>query len=542
VETPELDYLPTMPVFIRRLASAHPDADLIVTPEGRMTYGDAEAWSRRLAKDLLARGVGKGTRVAFMFGNGIEWVVTFIATARVGGLAMPFSTLYRPAELRTALRLGDVDTLIVPSDLMGKDHLAFMEETLPSLVSAAPPLRLPEAPFLRSVLVSGPTDRVWASPVPAGAPAPAAATTQAPADDISDAFLAAVEGEVHPADPMMVIFTSGVTAEPKGVIHTHGCWVRHTANVADATDTPFDQRLLCGLPFFWIGGVSTSLGVAMQRRSALLCTAKFDPEAAMALIAHEHPTGIMMLPGLLDRLRAHAAATGATLELPGAAPSPTTRRGAQLGMTETCAAYIVNGHLDQTIPPEHADAHGFRVPGMQYRIADLVTGETLADGEEGEICVRGYNVTGAMCKRERQDIFDDDGWYHTGDKGILRGPYITYRGRAKDLIKTLGANVAPREVEVRLDADPGVLMSVVMGLPDPQRDEIVAAVLVPASGADLDPVDVINRAARDLSAYKVPRRVLVLPEPEMPYLSTGKPDRKRLRELLVTDGTDLPAS
>ena len=248
-----------------------------------------------------------------------------------------------------------------------------------------------------------------------------------------------------------------------------------------------------------------------------------------------------MLPGLLDRLRAHAAATGATSLLPPSpAPDPTARGGAQLGMTETCAAYIVNGRRGQTIPPEHADAHGFRVPGMQYRIADLETGETLPEGTEGEICVRGYNLTVGMCKRERHEVFDDDGWYHTGDKGILRGPYITYGGRAKDLIKTAGANVAPREVEVLLDADPGVLMSVVVGLADRERDEIVGAVLIPAAGADLDAEGVIRRAARDLSAYKVPRRVLVLAEADVPYLATGKPDRNRLRELLAAQGRDLP--
>ena len=172
METPALDFQPTVPVFIRRLAAAQPELDLIVTADGRMTYGDVEASSRRLAKELLARGVGKGTRVAFMFGNGIEWVVTWLAIARIGGLAMPFCTVYKPAELRTALRLGDVDTLIVPATLLGKDHLAFVEEALPSLAGAAPPFRLPEAPYLRSVLVAGGTDRAWATPVDVGAGGP----------------------------------------------------------------------------------------------------------------------------------------------------------------------------------------------------------------------------------------------------------------------------------------------------------------------------------------------------------------------------------
>ncbi|HLY81817.1 MAG TPA: class I adenylate-forming enzyme family protein, partial [Acidimicrobiales bacterium] len=190
----------------------------------------------------------------------------------------------------------------------------------------------------------------------------------------------------------------------------------------------------------------------------------------------------------------------------------------------------------------HADAHGFGVPGMQYRIADLDTGETLPEGAEGEICVRGYNLTVGMCKRERHEIYDDDGWYHTGDKGILRGPYITFTGRAKDLIKSAGANVAPREVEVLLDADPGVLMSVVVGVPDRVREELVGAVLIPVAGVELDPATVIRKAGRDLSAYKVPRRVLVLAEHDVPYLATGKPDRNRIRDLLLAEGVDVASS
>jgi acyl-CoA synthetase (AMP-forming)/AMP-acid ligase II len=247
-----------------------------------------------------------------------------------------------------------------------------------------------------------------------------------------------------------------------------------------------------------------------------------------------------MMPGLMDRLRSYATATDRPISLPPPkAPAYDGQHGQQLGMTETLAAYIVNGGWDRPIAPEDRDAHGYKVPHMQYRIADLETGETLPDGVEGEICVRGYSLTVGMLKRERHEVYDDDGWYHTGDKGILRGDLIVFTGRAKDLIKTAGANVAPREVEILLDADPGVLLSLVVGVPDPEREENVAVALVPVSGADLDPPALIRRVAKDLSAYKVPRRYLVLPEAELPYLATGKPDRAKVRDLVIAGGTDL---
>jgi acyl-CoA synthetase (AMP-forming)/AMP-acid ligase II len=210
-------------------------------------------------------------------------------------------------------------------------------------------------------------------------------------------------------------------------------------------------------------------------------------------------------------------------------------------MTETCAAYIVSGPRDHVIPEEFAGAHGFPVRFMEYRIVDLETGEPVAEGAEGEICVRGYSLMLGMYKRERHEIVDDDGWYHTGDKGMLRGPYIFFTGRTKDLIKASGANVAPREVEFALGSIPEVLTSVVVGVPDPERGEVVAAVLVPRVRDGFDPVAVIAQAGQALSSYKIPRRYLVLDSDDLPLLATGKPDLAALRALLVTSGRSTTA-
>jgi acyl-CoA synthetase (AMP-forming)/AMP-acid ligase II len=340
---------------------------------------------------------------------------------------------------------------------------------------------------------------------------------------------------------MLVIFTSGTTADPKGVVHSHGTYVRHGYNVADANDVRAEQRVFGGMPLFWIGGVSHTLGPLMHRGNTFLCTPKFDPDAAIDLIEQAGATEVYMFPNMAHRLREHIGRTGRDVaSIPALAPPPSDvppdRRASSLGMTETCAAYIASGPRDHVVPEEYRGAHGFPVPMSQYRIVDLDSGEPLPEGVEGEICVRGYSLMLGMCKRERHEIFDDDGWYHTGDKGYLAGGYIFFTGRAKDLIKTAGANVAPREVEVLLDSYPEVLMSVVVGLSDADRGEIVAAALVPAAGVTIDPVDLITRANHDLSSYKVPRRVLIVDEPEVPYLATGKPDRQALAQRLASEG------
>jgi acyl-CoA synthetase (AMP-forming)/AMP-acid ligase II len=144
-----------------------------------------------------------------------------------------------------------------------------------------------------------------------------------------------------------------------------------------------------------------------------------------------------------------------------------------------------------------------------------------------------------LYKRERHETFDEDGWYHTGDKGLIRDGYLYFHGRLSEMIKTAGSNVAPREVELLLESLPEVGSAVVVGLPDADRGEVVAAALVPATGASIDPIETLLRAGEELSNYKVPRRVLVLGEGEVPYLANGKPDRLTVRRLLADRATEV---
>lgn len=543
MEVPQLDHEATLAAFVRERAATLGEHDFVVSLTRRMSYAETERTTRRVGKELLARGVVKGTRIGFMFGNTTDWIVAWMAISRIGAIAMPFSTAYRPAELLKGLRLGDCELLVVPPSLVGHDHVAFLEATLPSLASASrpgAPLRLLEAPYLRSILFTESVDRPWASTIEL------APGRGADHDEIDDAFFEAVESQVTPADPIFVIFTSGTTAEPKGVLHTHGTWVRHARNVAECNDIRSGHRVYGAMPMFWIGGVSHTVGPIMWRGNTLLFTEKLDPPEAVELIVREKATQLYAFPNMADRLRAYIAEHGIDVSsvpafaAPAGPPPEPKSKASSLGMTETCAAYIASGPLEHVIPPEHRGAFGFPVPYMQYRIVDLETGTPLSDGIEGEICVRGYNLMALMLKKERHETFDDDGFYHTGDKGYLKGGYIYFTGRAKDLIKSSGANVAPREVEVLLDSYPEVLMSIVMGVIDPERGETVGAVLIPATGAVLDPVEIVTRANRDLSSYKVPRKVLVMSEPEVPYLGTGKPDRLALKELVETKG--LPVS
>jgi acyl-CoA synthetase (AMP-forming)/AMP-acid ligase II len=183
--------------------------------------------------------------------------------------------------------------------------------------------------------------------------------------------------------------------------------------------------------------------------------------------------------------------------------------------------------MTETFGP-HANRRWF-----DYKVIDPASGRELPDGEEGEFLVRGFGLMGGMYKKEREEVFDVDGWYHTGDRGYLENEMIWFTGRYSETIKSGGANVAPLEVERVLESLPGVANALVVGVPDPDpgRGQAVAAALVPAPGATLDPVELRRLANSRLSGFKVPTRWLVLEPEQVPWLASGKANKRALIEL-----------
>lgn len=512
---PELDFQPTMGALLARAADRYGDDDVLVTPAERQSFADLERNSCLLARRLLAAGVGKGTRVGILATYGHDWLVSFAAVTRIGAIAFPLATSYAPAELRKALRFGDVDTLLASRVMFGRDQLDFLVEAVPGLGdSPGGQLRLRDVPSLRRIWVFGDVDRPWATPT-------SWRSAVCSADElVSVELLGEIESEVVPADLMLMIATSGSTAAPKGVLHTHGLVVRQTSLGESATGFPATprQRLFAGLPFFWTGGIQTVCG-ALHSGATMVCQERFEVDEAVRLIEAHSVTHVHVWPTLLQRLAVHPdwPRIAANVSAIGGIGVPQGRDGAvrtRLGMTETLGPHSGTGYVD-------------------HRVVDPSTGEILDEGETGEICVRGFSVMSGLHKREREDVFDSDGYYHTGDRGFAEDGWVHFAGRISEMIKSNGANVAPPEVEAVLLAMPAVKQAFVFGLPDAERGEAVACAVVAAADEDIDVEQVLRRCRRELSAFKVPRIVEVLNEDEVPLTVSSKPDKRRLRELIA---------
>jgi acyl-CoA synthetase (AMP-forming)/AMP-acid ligase II len=478
----------TVPSLVRAAAAEHGDRDWVVTPAGRLTFAEAEQRSALLAKRLLAAGLGKSRRVGLLFPQGPDFAVAFLAVTRIGAVAIPLSTFYRAAELRTAVRHADVDTLLTAAPVDGWP--------------ADGVLHVDDVPNLR---------RVWVDPL-AGL-----------ADDtaLSDGYLGAVEAEVTPADPLVVVSTSGSTAAPKAVVHSHGAQLREALHVARRYELDETTRTFTNMPFFWVGGLTVSLLAHLHVGGAVLTVERMDSGVMLDLAEAERPTRLLGWT-LLERLQADATFAERDLVDRHLYEQPGPRHGS-LGMTETggphTGAFASDNQVD--LPPDLLGSFGPPYPEIEHRIAD-----------DGEIWVRGRNLMLGLHRRERHETFDEDGWYHTGDRGFLRDGLLFFTGRLTEMIKTGGANVAPREVELAVQELPGVQAAFVVGLPDDDRGEIVGCLVGAAPGQDPDPDELLTALRERLSSYKVPRRMIVVPYADLPFQAQGKLSRARITELL----------
>jgi acyl-CoA synthetase (AMP-forming)/AMP-acid ligase II len=204
-------------------------------------------------------------------------------------------------------------------------------------------------------------------------------------------------------------------------------------------------------------------------------------------------------------------------------------------MSETCGPHTVARPSDNAKDlPEHLQgSFGPPMFGMEHKIVDPETGHELAEGVEGEICVRGDCLMEGLYKKERRATFDDDGWYHSGDTGYFRDGFLFFTGRRTEMIKTGGANVAPREVELVVESLPGVKAAFVVGIPDASRGQVVGCLVCPDVDCEIDPASITAQLSEQLSSYKIPRRILVVPYDDAPWLATGKISKPRVLELFT---------
>lgn len=529
---------------------------MVITDERTVTYADVAAWTERLADGLVELGVRPGDRVGLVMANYVEFVPLKFAISRAGAVAIPFNYLYRTEELRYVLEQSACHFLITMTGFAGLDHLGMLDEIAPGWDRGEQDA-LPE---LRGVVTLSTDSRSRAgvgsvedlerlgSEHPGGSAGRGAAP-----DDVAD-----------------ILYTSGTTGSPKGVLITHDASQR--TGYASALTRAFEdgRRILFSLPCYHMFGYVEGLMAAMMVGGAIVPQTAFDPGRYLEGIERHRATDILCVPTMTVALLEHPDLatrdlSSLTAILSGAAPAPVwlwEKVRDALGVEEIVTGYGMTeqgGAMTLTLPEDPFErlsetvgrvklAGAAGLPGSgdltEYRTIDVFTGEPLPPGQEGELAARGpTNMLGFWRKPEETALaLDDAGWVRSGDLGyVTEDRYVVLTGRSKELYKSGGELVMPKEVEEVLSRHPGVSQAYAVGVADERWGEIGVACVVARPDAEVTADELIALCQQQLARFKVPRRVVFLDAADLPTTPTGKVQKFRLARMVAQTAGNAPA-
>jgi fatty-acyl-CoA synthase len=521
----------TMGGFLEEVAERFADREALVFDDPlaggatvRWTYADLRRESRRVAKALVALGIGKGARVAVLMGNRPESVAAFFGGAMAGAVVVPLSTFSPRPELAFLLEHSDASVLLTQTALLarrfGDDVVQLCGD---ASGAAAGALRSPTFPFLRHVVAVGPDVppdlQPWDEFLASG-------------DGVSDALLDARLAQISPSDLGLVIYSSGTTSTPKGMLHNHQAptlqfWVQ-----SQIFRRHPDTRMWTALPMFWTAGMNTAMGATVAAGGCWVMQETFEPGEALALMARERVTEPYCLPHHTAALEEHPDWPTTDLSSltcvfgkssfarhPAVDGDTTWNMPVGYGLSETCAFFAA--HWSDRPRKLAEQSMGPLLPGNQLRVVDPDSGRVLGPGEDGELAIKGPTLMEHYVKRTRDECFDEDGFFHTGDVGFVdEDGHLVWTGRRTEMIKTGGANVSPAELEVALRACKPVKLARVLGVPDPRLDQIVVACVTLKDGAEATEQEIKDFLRERVAAYKVPKHVLFFDDGEIPMTTS----------------------
>jgi acyl-CoA synthetase (AMP-forming)/AMP-acid ligase II len=498
----------TIPALVSSAAQHYADAEAVADGDRRVTFAELETLTRRAAAVCVEHGVQPGDRVGIWAPNTLDWIVAALGTLSAGAALVPLNTRYKSDEAAWILDRSRAAMTFVSPPFLGNDY--------PAMLAGRP----------NCVVLD---DALWR-------------------DDPDAAMTAEVERRitaVGSGDTGDVIFTSGTTGRPKGVVTTHAQTLRVFDTWAEVVGLREGDRYLVVNPFFHTFGYKAGIIACLLRGATIVPQPAFDVGVVLDLIERER---ISVLPGpptlyqsILDAPdRAARSLDSLRLIVTGAAVVPVAlieRLRDELSVETVLTAYGLTeatgtvtmcrrGDDPQTI----AETSGRAIPDTEVRVVDA-SGDSVATGEPGEVVVRGYNVmTGYFEDPDATtETVDAGGWLHTGDIGVLDDAgNLRITDRLKDMYVVGGFNAYPAEIEQALARHPGIAESAVIGVPDDRLGEVGRAFVVARPGVDLDPGEIVEWCRGRMANFKAPRTVVVVDV--LPRNASGKVRKVELRQ------------
>ena len=495
-----------------------------------------------VARGLMATGIRPKERVAIWLNNCPEWIYLMFAIAKIGAVHVPVNTRFRTDDAKFVIQQSECATLIA-HDVSGPiDYWSMVRELVPDHERGAQAkINSTAFPNLRRIIIKNADPD---SPRCRGTHDWRDVLSAVP--EVPRAALADRENAVRPIDPLFIMYTSGTTGFPKGVVRHHGL-LRNHVDRAKSYAACENDLMFNYLPLFHIFGYVDGPLLSMLAGNRQILAETFDPDECLDAVESD---GVTLLFGFethfkdlsdaqerrprnISSLRSGIFACGTKSSLPIALRtlevlSP-LRPVTCYGMTEIGAnACLSNlGSSEE----QFSESSGRPCAGFVFRIIDPETGGDQATGTPGEIIVKSYNLMLGYYRKpeETAAAYDDEGWFHSGDMGYMRDDgYLRFLGRYKDMLKIGGENVDPTEVEAYLLAHPDVGQIAVVGYADPRLTEVAVAFVVPRPGSKSREEDIIIACQGKIASFKIPRHVIFVTE--LPMTSSGKVQKVKLRQ------------
>ena len=517
----------TIGANLERTVARFGDRDALIScAQGRRyTYAELGSAVDELARALMAAGLARDDRIGIWSPNCAEWTLVQYATAKLGAILVNVNPAYRTSELEYALRQSGCRMLIAAPAFKTSDYRAMIDEVGPGLTE------LERVMFLDS---------------------PGWDELLARAGEVSEEELRARSDALAPDDPINIQYTSGTTGFPKGATLTHRNILNNGYFVGQGCRYTEEDRICIPVPFYHcFGMVMGNLGATTHGAAMVIPAPAFEPEATLKACAEERCTSLYGVPTMFIAQLDHPSFADYDLSslrtgIMAGSPCPVevmkrvmdvmhmSEVGICYGMTETSPVSTQTAFDD---PVEKRVGSVGRVhPHVEVKVVDPEGGATVARGDPGELCTRGYSVmAGYWNDPERTaEAIDADGWMHTGDLATMDDEgYVNIVGRSKDMVIRGGENVYPREVEEFLYGHPSIADVQVIGVPDTRYGEELMAWIVPRGGATIDVEAVREFCQGRIAHYKIPRYVKTVDA--FPMTVTGKVQKFKMREQAIDE-------
>jgi fatty-acyl-CoA synthase len=531
----------TIPEMLARMVARHGDRDALVFPQLDLRWSYREFADRvdRVARGLLSLGIGNGDHVAIWATNVPEWVVLQFATARIGAVLVTINPAYRPFETRYVLEQSDAVALVLVPRFKTSDYYAMLNEVCPEMAHSTPgQIHSPQFPKLR-----------WVVAIDASAPAGAIAFDELArrGDSVEPARLEEVGKRLACDQPINIQYTSGTTGFPKAATLSHRNLLLNVYYSGLCMRLTEADRMCIPVPFYHcFGCVLGTLMAAVHGAAMVVPAESFHPAATLDAIERERATCLygvptMFIAQLQDPAFESRDLTSLRTGIMAGSPCPievmwqvVNRMGASevtIGYGETEASPLITQTRYDDPIELRVETVGRPLPEVEVKVVDPVSGATLGDNQQGELCSRGSMVMLGYYKNAEATAaaIDQEGWLHTGDMAVrLPNGYFKITGRIKDMVIRGGENIYPREIEEFLFTHAAIEQAAVVGIPDARYGEELCAWIKLKTGASLTGDEVRVFCKSSLAHYKVPRYVKFVED--FPQTVTGKIQKFKIRE------------